>query len=49
MKITRPPYMFDEFTGRFVSPELRKGPEPLFRGCFVLDLKQVIISPWLLA
>ena len=41
VKISRPTNMFDSW-GHFVPPDERRPPETLFRGCFVLDLKQDI-------
>ena len=41
VKISRPTNMFDDW-GRFVPRDQRRPPETLFRGCFVLDLKQDI-------
>ena len=41
VKISRPTNMFDSW-GRFVPPDQRRPPETLFRGCFVLDLRQDI-------
>ena len=41
VKISRPTNMFDVW-GHFVPPDERRPPETLFRGCFVLDLKQDI-------